>query len=159
MRTAIDFSPLYRSMIGVDRMASLMDAAMKSDGDVTYPPYDIEKTGEDNYRISLAVAGFALSELQVTAQPNLLTVAGRKPHREEKTSFLHHSIATRSFERRFELADYVVVKAASLEHGLLVIDLAREVPEPLKPRQVEIQTSPQTAQPERLKDHGARRAA
>lgn len=138
MRTTFDFTPLYRSMIGVDRMAALIETAMRSNGDAAYPPYDIEKTGEDAYRITLAAAGFAADELEVTAQPNLLIVAGRKPAGEDDRTFLHRGIAGRAFERRFELADYVVVKAAAYADGVLSIDLLREVPEALRPRRIEI---------------------
>ena len=140
MRTAYDFSPLYRSMIGVDRMADLIDSAMRSEGDRSYPPYDIEKTSDDGYRIALAAAGFAADELEITAQPNLLIVAGRKAREEDDDArtYLHRGIAARNFERKFELADYVVVKSASYDNGVLVIDLAREVPEALKPRRIEI---------------------
>ena len=140
MRTAYDFSPLYRSMIGVDRMADLIDSAMRSDGDRSYPPYDVEKTGEDGYRITLAAAGFGAHELEIVAQPNLLIVTGRKAEGEDDggRNFLHRGIAARSFERRFELADYVVVKSASYDNGVLAIDLEREIPEALKPRRVQI---------------------
>lgn len=139
MRTAAyDFSPLYRSVIGVDRMADLIETAMRSGGDSNYPPYDIEKIGEDAYRITIAAAGFAPEELEITAQPNLLIVAGRKAKDDEGRNYLHRGIAGRSFERKFELADYVVVKSADYAHGVLSIDLAREVPEALKPRRVEI---------------------
>ena len=159
MRTAIDFSPLYRSMIGIDHMADLVETALRSETDYTYPPYDIEKTGQDAYRISLAVAGFAPAELQVVAQPNLLVVSGRKAQREEGRTFLHRGLAGRDFERRFELADYIVVKAAAHEHGVLAIDLAREVPEPLRPRQVEITLGAPADKVERLSDKAGRRAA
>jgi molecular chaperone IbpA len=138
MRTAYDFSPLYRSVIGVDRMADLIETAMRTGGDSNYPHYDIEKTGDDAYRITLAAAGFSPEELELTAQPNLLIVAGRKANHDEGSNYLHRGIAGRDFERRFELADYVVVKAADYAHGLLSIDLAREVPEALKPRRIEI---------------------
>lgn len=142
---AYDFSPLYRSMIGVDRMADLIDTAMKSDVDRAYPPYDIEKTGEDAYRITLAVAGFTADDLEITAQPNLLLVAGRRQGGDEGRTYLHQGIAARYFERRFELADHVVVTNAAHGDGLLSIDLARQVPEALKPRRVEIGTpSPPT---------------
>lgn len=140
MRTAYDFSPLYRSMIGVDRMADLIDTAMRSEGDSNYPPYDIEKTGEDSYRITLAAAGFAVSELEITTQPNLLIVAGRRAEPDDGRSFLHRGIAGRNFERRFELADHIVVKSADYGDGLLSIALEREMPEALKPRRVEIAT-------------------
>jgi molecular chaperone IbpA len=138
MRTAYDFSPLYRSVIGVDRMANLIETAMRTGAESHYPPYDIEKTGEDTYRITLAAAGFSPEELELTAQPNLLIVAGRKAKDDEGRQYLYRGIAGRSFERRFELADYVVVKAADYAHGVLSIDLAREVPEARKPRRIEI---------------------
>ena len=140
MRTAYDFSPLYRSMIGVDRMASLIETAMKTEGGEAYPPYDIQKTGEDAYRVRLAAAGFSPEELELTAQPNLLIIAGHKKMDEEAepTTYLHRGIAGRNFERRFELADYVVVKSADFTNGLLSVDLVREVPEALRPRRVEI---------------------
>lgn len=140
MRTAYDFSPLYRSVIGFDRMADLIDNAMRSEGDRGYPPYDIEKTSDDGYRITLAAAGFGAHELEITAQPNLLIVVGRKAKEEDDDArtYLHRGIAARNFERRFELADYVAPKSASYENGVLAIDLAREVPEALKPRRIEI---------------------
>ncbi len=141
MRTAYDFSPLYRSMIGVDRMAALIETAMRSEGDTNYPPYDVEKTGEDAYRITIAAAGFARDELEITALPNLLVLTGRKQDADEGRVYLHRGIAGRSFERRFELADYVVVKAADYADGVLSIDLVREVPEALKPRKIEIAVS------------------
>src|ERR1700754_3827165 len=116
MRMAYDFSPLYRSMIGADRMASLVESAMRHDGEA-FPPYDIEKTGEDSYRITIAAAGFAPHELELTAQPNLLVVAGRKTAGEDGKTYLHRGIAARAFERRFELADYVVVRSAQFVNG------------------------------------------
>ena len=141
MRTAYDFSPLYRSMIGVDRMANLIETAMRSEGDVNYPPYDVEKTGDDAYRITMAAAGFRPDELEITSQPNLLVVAGRKAKAEDGRTFLHRGIAARNFERRFELADHVVVRSAACADGVLTIDLAREVPEALKPRRIPIGAS------------------
>ncbi len=149
MRTAYDFSPLYRSVIGVDRMANLIEAAMRSEGGETYPPYDIEKTGEDSYRVKLAAAGFAPEELELIAQPNLLVVTGRKKAEEttDERTYLHRGIAGRNFERRFELADYVVVKSAHFTNGLLSIELVREVPEALRPRRVEISTGNAPATP------------
>ncbi len=140
MRTAFDLTPLYRSVIGADRMANLIESAMRSDGDFNYPPYDIEKTGDDSYRISIAAAGFAPDDLELIAQPNLLVVTGRKAESEGQRAYLHHGIATRSFDRRFELADYVVVRNATYADGLLTIELQREVPEPLRPRRVSITT-------------------
>jgi len=153
MRTAYDFSPLYRSMIGVDRMADLVQSAMRSEGDIGFPPYDVEKTGEDGYRITLAAAGFSAEELEITALPNLLVVAGRKAKAagEDERSYLHRGIAGRNFERKFELADYVVVKSAAYDNGLLSIDLAREVPDALKPRRIEIGAAEPTANLRRIK--------
>jgi len=161
MRTAFDFSQLYRSVIGVDRMADLIETAMRSDGDPNYPPYDIEKTGDDAYRITLAAAGFKAEDLELTAQPNLLVVTGRKGRGEdeEERAYLHRGIAHRAFQRRFELADYVVVKSAAYADGLLTIDLQREVPDALKPRQVPIGRGEGKA-PERIEQtEGRRRAA
>ena len=141
MRTVYDFTPLYRSMIGVDRMADFIETAMRDRVESTYPPCDIEKTGEHAYRVTLAAAGFAPKELELTAQPGLLIVAGKKAGNDEGRTYMHQGLGGRSFERRFELADYVVVKAAHYAHGVLSIDLAREVPEALKPRRVEIDVS------------------
>ena len=145
MSTAFDFSPLYRSMIGVDRMADLVEAALSSNGDASYPPFDVEKTGPDRYRVTLAAAGFSPAELEVTAQPNLLVISGKKTKADETArNFLHRGVAMRGFERRFELADHVMVRSASHADGLLTIDLEREVPEALKPRRIEIsQAAPQ----------------
>jgi molecular chaperone IbpA len=139
MSTAFDFSPLYRSMIGVDRMADLAEAALRSNADASYPPFDVEKTGQDSYRVTIAAAGFSSAELEVTAQPNLLVVSGKKAKAEEgERDFLHRGVAMRGFERRFELADHVVVRSASHADGLLTIELEREIPEALKPRRIEI---------------------
>jgi molecular chaperone IbpA len=159
MRTAYDFSPLYRSVVGADRMANLIETAMSAGADSNYPPYDIEKTGEDAYRVTLAVAGFAPQELELTAQPNLLIVAGRKAKAEEGRNYLHRGIAGRNFERRFELADYVVVKAADYAHGVLSIDLAREVPEALKPRRIEIGRASGATMQQLRQDSAERKAA
>jgi molecular chaperone IbpA len=138
MRTDYDFSLLYRSMIGVDRLADLVETAMRREGDTHYPPCDIEKTGEDAYRIALAAPGFKTEALEITAQPNLLVVAVRKDKVEEGRRPLHRGIAQRSFERRFELADHVVVKSAAYADGVLAIDLVREMPEALRPRRIPI---------------------
>lgn len=141
MRSMYDLSPLYRSMIGVDRMADMIETAMRSEGEANgYPPYDIEKTDEDAYRITVAVAGFRPDELEVTSQPNMLVISGRRAAEAEdrQHSYLHRGIAARAFERRFELADYVVVRSAACADGVLTVDLAREVPEALKPRRIEI---------------------
>ena len=162
MRTAYDFSPLYRSMIGVDRMADLVQSAMRSEGDAGFPPYDVEKTGEDGYRITLAAAGFSPDELEITALPNLLVVTGRKAKAggEDGRTYLHRGIAGRNFERKFELADYVVVKSAAYDNGLLSIDLAREVPEALKPRRIEIGAADATPNVRRInKEPAEARAA
>ena len=137
MRTLQEFAPLYRSFVGFDRIADLLADATKVDASMSYPPYDIEKTGEDSYRICLAVAGFKLDELNVTSQPNLLVVSGRKAEQGEH-QYLHHGIAARAFEQRFNLADHIVVRDARLDDGVLSIDLVREVPEALKPRRIEI---------------------
>ena len=162
MRTAYDFSPLYRSMIGVDRMADLIDSAMRSEGDRSYPPYDVEKTSDEGYRITRAAAGFGAHELEITAQPNLLIVAGRKAREDDDSArtYLHRGIAARNFERRFELADHVVVKSATYDNGVLAIDLAREVPEALKPRRIEIGAAQAIPNVRRIhKDQAEHRAA
>ena len=134
-----DLTPLYRSVIGFDRMIDLMQNASRYEPGDNYPPCDIEKKGEDAYRITMAVAGFAPDELSITAQQNLLAVSGQK-HGDDNATYLHHGLAARAFERRFELADFVYVKEARLEHGLLAIDLARELPDAMKPRQIAITT-------------------
>ena len=138
MRT-LDFSPLYRSAIGFDRMANLLDTMAQSDTkQPSYPPYNIELTGDDTYRISMAVAGFAEADLDLQLEQNLLTVAGKRGEAAEKKEYLYQGIAERSFERRFQLADHVRVENAELENGLLHIDLVREIPEAMKPRKIEI---------------------
>jgi molecular chaperone IbpA len=133
-----DLTPLYRSTVGFDRLASILDQVMTADvTQNTYPPYNIEKTGEDAYRITLAVAGFAEDELE--ARDGQLVVTGRKAETEDADrNVLHRGIATRAFERRFQLADHVRAVEARTENGLLHIDLVREVPEALKPRKIEI---------------------
>lgn len=134
-----DFSPLYRSTVGFDRLASVLDQALSADvAQNTYPPYNIEKTGDDAYRITLAVAGFADDELSVEVRDGQLIVTGRKGETEEKANVLHRGIATRAFERRFQLADHVRVVEAVTENGLLHVSLVREIPEALKPRKIEI---------------------
>jgi molecular chaperone IbpA len=138
MRTLEDFSPLYRSFVGFDRIADLLQNAARVDMTASYPPYDIAKTGENAYRISLAVAGFKPEELDIVSQPNMLVVSGRRAEADGERVYLHHGIAARAFERRFDLADHVVVKGASLDNGMLTVELAREVPEALKPRRIEI---------------------
>jgi molecular chaperone IbpA len=136
-----DFSPLYRSTIGFDRLFSLLDQVTTTDAAAqTYPPYNIERTGEDAYRITIAVAGFAEADLSIEARENTLTVKGeKKPTDEPETSeVLYRGIASRAFERRFQLAEHVEVKGASLEHGLLHIDLIREIPEANRSRSIPI---------------------
>jgi molecular chaperone IbpA len=136
MRT-IDFSPLYRSVVGFDRLADLLDSAA-ADGAGGYPPYNIERTDENAYRVEIAVAGFRPEELAIEVKENLLTVTGRKAANDEPRRFLHRGLAERNFERKFQLADYVVVTEANLADGLLAIALKRELPEALKPRRIEI---------------------
>ncbi len=137
--TTFDFSPLYRTSVGFDRLASMMSSATRQDQGNTYPPYNIRTTGEDHYQITMAVAGFAESDLDITTEQNRLVVTGnRADEAEEKGEYLHRGIATRSFERRFNLADHVKVVSASLENGLLHIDLERELPEAMKPRTIKI---------------------
>ena len=138
MRTAYDFSPLFRSSVGFDRIFDLLENATRVQALDNWPPYNIEKAGEDQYRITMAVAGFSPDELNLTTQPNWLVVSGQKQG-EESTQYLHRGIATRSFERRFELADHVKVKDARLDNGLLTIELVREVPEEMRPRRIEVQ--------------------
>ncbi|MBW3783204.1 Hsp20 family protein [Aeromonas veronii] len=133
---SIDFSPLYRSAIGFDRLANLIESAA-SNGNAGYPPYNIEQLGDSDYRISMAVAGFTQEELELSFQENLLTVKGNK-QADTGRNYLYQGIAERGFERRFQLADYVRVKGADLKNGLLHIELVREVPEAMKPRKIEI---------------------
>jgi len=139
MRT-IDFSPLYRSVVGFDRLAALLDAA-GAETATGYPPYNIERTDENAYQIEIAVAGFKPEELNVEIKENLLTVQGRKAANDEPRRYLHRGLAERNFERRFQLADYVVVTDAKLVDGLLAISLKRELPEQLKPRRIEVTTA------------------
>ena len=135
MRT-FDLAPLYRSTVGFDRLFSMMDGFEAAPG---YPPYNIERTGDNDYRISVAVAGFAENELSIEAKENTLTIKGEKQVKEEKAGeVLYQGIAARAFERQFQLADYVQVKGANLENGLLHVELVREIPEAKKPRQIAI---------------------
>lgn len=134
-----DLTPLYRATVGFDRMADLLDRVLTQDGAAsTYPPYNIEKTAEAAYRISIAVAGFAEAELSVEQRESELVVSARKAQEDGTRSYLHRGIATRAFEKRFQLADHVRVTGAIHENGMLHIDLLREVPEALKPRQIAI---------------------
>lgn len=138
----IDFSPLFRSTVGFDRMQRLLDSALRTDeGSLSYPPYNIEVRGEDAYRITMAVAGFDESDLDITAKENTLTVSGKARQDDEKTVFLHRGIAGRSFTRHFQLADHIRVAGAALRNGLLDIDLVREIPEAMKPRKIAIGTA------------------
>ena len=137
----VDFAPLYRSTVGFDRLFSLLDTlGTPENGQTTYPPYNIERTGEDAYRISMAVAGFSDSEISIEAHRNVLTVKGERTDEksEDGSEVLYRGIAARAFERRFQLADHVEVKGASLQNGLLHVDLVREIPEAMKPRQIPI---------------------
>ena len=143
---AIDFSPLFRSTIGFDRLQHLFDTAARRDEQTyAYPPYNIEVTSEDSYRISMAVAGFAEDDLDITTKENGLIVATKNPQDDATRTYLHRGIAGRSFERRFALADHIKVTSAQLANGLLHIDLVREVPEEKKSRNVEISTQPSLA--------------
>ncbi|MEZ5754877.1 MAG: Hsp20 family protein [Paracoccaceae bacterium] len=147
MRT-LDFAPLYRATVGFDRIADLMDRVLTTDvAQPTYPPYNIEKTAEDSYRISIAVAGFTAEELAVEVKDGTLLVTARKAPEAEGKTYLHRGIATRAFERRFALADHVRVTGAVHELGMLHIDLTRETPEALKPRRIEIASAVQAAAP------------
>jgi len=136
--TTFDFSPLYRTSVGFDRLASMMSSATRQDQGNSYPPYNIRTTSEDHYQITMAVAGFAENDLDITTEQNRLVITGNRAEVEEKGEYLHRGIATRSFERRFNLADHVKVVSASLENGLLHIDLERELPEAMKPRTINI---------------------
>jgi len=136
---SFDFTPLFRSTIGFDRLSSMLDSAFEgADRSNGYPPYNIEKSGEDHYRVTLAVAGFGESDLEITQTENTLVVKGSADDQEAGRAYLHRGIAGRAFERRFQLADHIRVVTAELENGLLHIDLEREVPEALKPRTIEI---------------------
>lgn len=136
---AFDLSPLFRSTVGFDHLSRMLDAAQRLDDTATsYPPYNIEKLGEDDYRITMAVAGFAEADLDITVQDHTLVISGKAHRDDEQTTYLHRGIAGRSFERRFELADFIRVEGASLVNGLLHVALKREVPERMKPRTITI---------------------
>lgn len=142
MRT-FDLTPLFRTTVGFDRMDQLLNAAMQLETKAsTYPPYNIARAGEDAYRITLAVAGFSEADLDITVQENRLTVTGKSGEDAETLEYLHRGIAGRAFERRFQLADHIKVTDARMENGLLHIELAREIPEALKPRTIAIATGP-----------------
>lgn len=138
---AYDFSPLYRTAIGFDRLANILDTASRLDQQApSYPPYNVEQVDEDAYRVTMAVAGFAEDELEIEVKDQGLTISGRKAAQDEGRNYLYQGIAARSFERRFQLADHVQVTGAKLENGLLHVDLKREIPEALKPRTIAIET-------------------
>ena len=134
----VDLSPLYRSFIGFDHLASLLDNANRTDKNGGYPPYNIAAVADDKYRITMAIAGFQNSELEIKSEQNTLIVKGTKAEQKQQTKYLYQGIAERNFERRFQLGDYIKVLGADLENGLLHIDLEREIPEALKPRTIEI---------------------
>lgn len=153
MRT-YDLSPLFRSTVGFDRLSRLLESAMTGDeAAASYPPYNIEKMGEEAYRITMAVAGFGPEDLEITAHQNSLVITGKAKKEAANSQFLYRGIAGRAFERRFQLADFIKVNGASLVNGLLHIDLVREVPEAMKPRTIRIEAKPQgqpalTAEPQ-----------
>jgi molecular chaperone IbpA len=140
MRTNFDLSPFRRATVGFDRLFDMLEDGITSQSADNYPPFDLEQQGNDRYRITLAVAGFRPDEIDVTAQQNLLIVCGKKSEQNDR-SYVHRGIAARSFERRFVLGDYVQVRGADLRDGLLSIELAREIPEEMKPRRIEIRGS------------------
>ncbi len=134
----VDFAPLYRSTVGFDRLFNMLDGIGQAEQANSYPPYNIERTGENAYRITMAVAGFDESELSIEAREHVLSVKGERSQEEDETEYLHRGIAKRAFERRFQLADHVEVRGALLKNGLLHIDLIRELPEAMKPRRIAI---------------------
>ena len=138
----VDFSPLYRSTVGFDRLFNLLDTMGQPEQAPAYPPYNIERTGENDYRISMAVAGFSENELSIEAHANVLTVKGEKAEDEEEgdREYLYRGIAKRAFERRFQLADHMEVRGAALKNGLLHVELLRNIPEAMKPRRIAIET-------------------
>jgi molecular chaperone IbpA len=138
MMTGLDLTPLYRSSIGFDRMASLLDSALRSDTANGYPPYNIEVVDENAYSISIAVAGFDEKDIEIEVEKGILTVAGKRPEETRKRQYLHQGIAARSFERKFNLADHVEVTGANLKNGLLVVSLERKIPEAMKPKRIPI---------------------
>ncbi len=152
---SFDLSPLFRSTVGFDRLSRLMDAAARIDDNaIAYPPYNIERTGEDTYRITMAVAGFGENDLTLTTQDNQLLISGKLGKDDNEQALLYRGIAGRAFERRFTLADHIRVNGASLVNGLLHVDLVREVPEAMKPRQVKINASA-SSKPQVLENQAA----
>jgi molecular chaperone IbpA len=144
MRT-YDLTPFYRTAIGFDRLAKLLNDSQRSENEISYPPYNIELVDENAYRIVMAVAGFQQNELEIETEHQTLRVTGRKAKKEQENTFLHRGIATRDFEHKFQLADHVKVTGANLENGLLTVALVREIPEALKPRKIEIGTQVQAS--------------
>jgi molecular chaperone IbpA len=138
MRTGFDFSPLYRSTVGFDRLFDMLDHATRVEPMPNWPPYNIEKVGDDQYVITMAVAGFSPDEVELTQKENTLLITGQKNGADDGKQYLHRGIATRAFKQTFNLADHVKVTGASLDNGLLTVELEREVPEALKPRRIEI---------------------
>jgi molecular chaperone IbpA len=148
-RRPYDLSPLYRSAIGFDRLANLVDNALRSDAQPSYPPYNVERLDENRYLITMAVAGFSRAELDIEVENDTLKIVGSKQKLEPAKTFLHRGIGTRDFEHRFQLAEHVKVDSASLDNGLLSISLAREIPETMKPRKISIVADAVAAWPER----------
>ncbi len=142
MRTNFDFTPYRRSTVGFDRLFDMLETGLRTDVTDGYPPFDIEKDSEDSYRITLAVAGFRPDEIEIVAQQNQLTVTGKRAEDKDASQYLHRGIAARPFERRFQLADFVEVRSADFENGLLSIALQRVVPEAMKPRKIAIGGNP-----------------
>ena len=142
MRTNFDFTPYRRSTVGFDRLFDMLESNQRTDSADGYPPFDLRRDGDDSYQITLAVAGFRPDEIEIVAHQNQLTVSGKKNEQGEDGSYLHRGIAARPFERRFQLADFVEVRSAAFEHGLLTIALRREIPEAMKPRKIEIDGGP-----------------
>lgn len=149
-----DLTPIWRSTVGFDRLVDLIDDSLRLAGEDNYPPYNIARTGEDNYRISLALAGFKPEEITVTAEQNMLTVEGRKAEKDDR-EYLYQGISGRPFRRQFNLADYVEVKGASFEDGLLQVDLVRKLPEAMKPRRIAIKSGPSRGEPQQIEQKQA----
>ena len=152
MRTAFDFSPFRRSTVGFDRLFDMLENTGLGQSQENYPPFDLIKTGDNDYRIELAVAGFKPEEIDITAQQNVLIVSGRKSEESEDkgSDYIYRGIANRSFERRFALADHIQVRGADLKDGLLAIELVREIPEAMKPKKINIGTGAQQPQHDRI---------
>ena len=148
-----DFAPFRRSTIGFDRLFDLLEASARQSASENYPPFNLERLAEDRYRITLAVAGFKADEIEITAQQNLLLVTGKKSDGDNQGNYLHLGIAARSFERRFELADFVRVDNANLADGLLTVDLVREVPEAMKPKKIAVRAGPALRAIDQGSDH------